>query len=350
MFIHIIQKGEKVLNLDELIEHGFIPVIDPTTPDSLAGQGANAFLAEYGGVVEEVALICKKEDGLVTFRSGAAPSDRNYENFFTDFTELANDLGMKTHAFSYAFGDTYLGTDPNYAIGRSDGTPISTYVDPSMEGYWKHLSQISREIARKPIKSIIFQEFHFPRQEFSFSRRAVRKFAEISGVSLDTTYLDIQKDPAIQRLFEEWRADLISQAFRQTVENAKSEQPGLDVGMAIPEDPETDWHNGFIRHYGINLDRIIEICGYVTYHIMPFSPMYPEPNTSSWDTLLQSLRSSSLYEESGYKKSLFIWGLENEDDVDWLSTLKQEANADRIFIRLEYPEKYSVKREIHRGV
>ncbi|MHA2175481.1 MAG: hypothetical protein ACXABI_11685 [Candidatus Hodarchaeales archaeon] len=104
------------MNLDELIQHGFIPVIDPTTPDSLAGQGANAFLAEYGGVVEEVALVCKKEDGLVTFRSGAAPSDRNYENFFTDFTELANDLGMKTHAFSYAFGDTYLGADQKSVV------------------------------------------------------------------------------------------------------------------------------------------------------------------------------------------------------------------------------------------
>ncbi|PWI48643.1 hypothetical protein CEE45_05380 [Candidatus Heimdallarchaeota archaeon B3_Heim] len=338
------------MNLDELIEHGFIPVIDPTTPDSLAGQGANAFLAEYGGVVEEVALVCKKEDGLVTFRSGAAPSDRNYENFFTDFTELANDLGMKTHAFSYAFGDSYLGSDPNYSIGRSDGTLMTTYVDPSMEGYWKHLSQISREVARKPIRSLVLQEFLFPRQEFSFSKRAVRKFAELSGVSLDTSYLDIQKDPSIQRMFEDWRVDLISRAFRQTVENARSERPSLDIGMVVPVDPETEWQEGFIRHYGINLDRIIEICGYVIYHIMPYSPMYPEPGTPSWDALTHALRSSTLYEESGYKKALFVWGLDAEDDTTWLETLKQEVKADKIFARLEYPEKYSVKREIHRGV
>ena len=338
------------MNLDELIEHGFIPVIDPTTPNSLAGQGANAFLAEYGGVVEEVALICKKEDGLVTFRSGAAPSDRNYENFFTDFTELANDLGMNTHAISYSLGDSYLGADPGYSIGRSDGTLVTTYVDPSMEGYWKHMSHIAREVARKPIKSLILQEFHFPRQEFSFSKRAVRKFAEISGVSLDTSYLDIQKDPSIQRLFEDWRSDLISTAFRESVESAKSERSSLDIGMVVPVDPETDWHDGFRRHYGINLDRIIEICGYIVFHIMPYSPMYPDPNTSSWETLVQSIRSSSLYEESGYKKSLFVWGLESEDDVSWLTTLKDEVRADRVFARLEYPEKYTVKREIHRGV
>ena len=338
------------MNLEELIEHGFIPVIDPTTPNSLAGQGANAFLAEYGGVVEEVALICKKEDGLVTFRSGAAPSDRNYENFFTDFTELANDLGMNTHAISYSLGDSYLGADPGYSIGRSDGTLVTTYVDPSMEGYWKHMSHIAREVARKPIKSLILQEFHFPRQEFSFSKRAVRKFAEISGVSLDTSYLDIQKDPSIQRLFEDWRSDLISTAFRESVESAKSERSSLDIGMVVPVDPETDWHEGFRRHYGINLDRIIEICGYIVFHIMPYSPMYPDPNTSSWETLVQSIRSSSLYEESGYKKSLFVWGLESEDDVSWLTTLKDEVRADRVFARLEYPEKYTVKREIHRGV
>ena len=83
---------------------------------------------------------------------------------------------------------------------------------------------------------------------------------------------------------------------------------------------------------------------------MPYSPMYPDPNTSSWETLVQSLRSSSLYEESGYKKALFVWGLESEDDVSWLTTLKDEVKADRVFARLEYPEKYTIKREIHRGV
>ncbi|MHA1214936.1 MAG: hypothetical protein ACTSPG_06545 [Candidatus Hodarchaeales archaeon] len=338
------------MNIDELIDRNYIPVIDPTTPNSPAEKGANAFLAEYGGVVEEVALVCKKEDGLVTYRSGAAPSDRHYENFFTDFTELANDLGMKTHAIAYAFGDSYLGQDPNYSIGRSDGTRVHDYVDPSVEGYWKHLTYIAREVARQPIKSLIFQEFLYPRQEYSFTRRSIRKFAEISGVSLDTTYNDIQRDPPIQRVFEEWRSELITTAFRETLEMARSERPELDVGMIVPVDPETDWNEGFVRHFGINLDKIIEISGYVIYQIMPYSPMYPEPDTPGWDTLVHALRSSSLYEESGYKKALFIWGLANEDDIDWLDQLKNEVRAERIFARLEHPVKYTIKREIHRGV
>ncbi|MHA2224230.1 MAG: hypothetical protein ACXAC8_03435 [Candidatus Hodarchaeales archaeon] len=338
------------MNIDQLIDHNYIPVIDPTTPDSPAARGANSFLAEYGGTIEEIALICKKEDGLVTYRSGAAPSDRQFANFFTDFSELANDLGLKTHAITYSFGDSYLGADPNYGIGRSDGTIIHDYVDPSMEGYWKHLSQISREIARKPISSMLFQEFHFPRQEYSFARRAVRKFSEISGVSFDTSYIDVQKDPAIQSMFEEWRTDLISTAYRETTEMAKGEQPNLDVGMIVPIDPETDWNDGFIRHFGINLDQIIEISGYIVFHLMPYSPMYPEPDTPGWDTLVRAIRSSALYEVSGYKKALFIWGLENEDDISWLDTLRQEVNAERVFARLEHPPKYTVKREIHRGV
>jgi hypothetical protein len=338
------------MNIDQLIDHKFIPVIDPTVSESPAEGGANAFLAEYGGILEEVALICKKEDGLVTYRSGAAPSDRNYENFFTDFTELANDLGMKTHAIAYAFGDSYLGSDPNYAIGRSDGTEIHDYVDPSMEGYWKHLTYIAREVARKPVQSIIFQEFLFPRQEYPFSKRAVRKFSEISGVSLDITYIDIQKDPAIQRIFEDWRSNLISTAFRETVERAKSEQPNLDIGMIIPVDPETEWNEGFVRHFGINIDKIIEISGYMIFHIMPYSPMYPEPGTPGWDILVRALRSSLLYEASGYKKALFVWGLANEEDISWLEKLKQEVKAEHVFARLDSPIKYTVKREIHRGV
>ncbi|UCE13443.1 MAG: hypothetical protein JSV04_14825 [Candidatus Heimdallarchaeota archaeon] len=338
------------MNIDQLIDRGYVPVIDPTSPQSPAEMGANAFLAEYGGVVEEVALVCKKEDGLVTYRSGAAPSDRTYENFFTDFAELANDLGLRTHALAYAFGDSYLGADPNYAIGRSDGTIIHDYVDPSMEGYWKHLNHISREVATKPIQSLVFQEFLFPRQEYSFARRSIRKFAEISGVSLVVSYLDIQKDPPIQRLFEEWRADLISTAFRETTEIAKSEKPDLDIGMVVPVDPETDWNNGFIRHFGINIDHIIEICGYIVFHLMPYSPMYPEPNSPGWDLLVRAISSSALYEESGYKKALFVWGLETEEDVSWLDALKEDIKADNVFARLELPPKYTVKREIHRGV
>jgi len=48
------------LRLDELIEHNYIPVIDPTTPDSPAEKGANAFLAEYGGTLKKFAWFVKK--------------------------------------------------------------------------------------------------------------------------------------------------------------------------------------------------------------------------------------------------------------------------------------------------
>ncbi len=340
----------KKVNIDELLENKFIPVIDPTAPESPASTGANAFLAEYGGILEEVAIICKKEDGYVTYRSGAAPSDPIYEKFFTDFTELANDLGIRTHAIAYAFGDSFLGQDSNYSIVRSDGSHVHDYVDPSMEGYWKHMNHIAREIARHPIETLNFQEFLFPRQEYSFSRRSIRKFSEISGVSLDTTYIDIQRAPHVMQMFEEWRGELITTAFREAVETAKTEQPGLDVGMIVPVDPETEWNTGYLRHFGISLDKIIEISGYVIYHIMPYSPMYPEPDTPGWDQLLRAIRSSTLYEQTGYKKALFVWGLDAEDDAAWLKRLQGETRAENVFTRLEHPPKYAVKREIHRGV
>lgn len=338
------------MKIEDLIEHKIIPIIDPSTPDSPAHDGANAFLAEYGGFVEEVALVCKKEDGKVTYRSAVAPSDRVYENFFTDFTELANDLGMKCHALAYAYGDAFMGNMPDYAIARSDGTALHSYVDPAMEAYWKHLKGIAQEVARKPIHSLLFQEFLFPRQEYPFSRHALRKFSEISGVSFDTTYSDIQRDPSVQRMFEEWRSNLITTAFREIVDLARSEHTGLEIAMVVPVDPETEWNSGFNRHFGINLDRIIEISGYVIFQIMPYSPMYPEPGTPGWDTLVRALRSSSLYEATGYKKALFVWGLANEEDIDWINRLKEEINAERVFGRLDHPPKYTEKREIHRGV
>jgi hypothetical protein len=151
-------------------------------------------------------------------------------------------------------------------------------------------------------------------------------------------------------MFEDWRSNLITTAFQESVELAKGERSDIDIGMIIPADPETEWNEGYIRHFGINIDKIIEICGYLIFHIMPYSPMYPEPDTPSWEALVRAIKSSILYEETGYKKALFLWGLESEDDVDWLNALKEEVRAERIFARLEHPLKYTVKREIHRGV
>lgn len=338
------------LDFNDLIDHNIIPCLDPTIPTGPAERGANAFLAEYGGLVEEVAIITKKEDGLVLFRSGAAPSDREHENFFTDFSELANDLGIKTHAFAYGFGDSFLGQDNNYSIQRSGGTRFHDYVCPTNDGYWKHLYQITREITRHAITSIILQETHFPRAEFPFSRRAVRQFSEISGVTLDTTYVDLERDPTMLRMYEDYRVDIISRGMREIVEMARMEKPDISVGMMVPIDPETDWINGVRKHFGIDIDQISRITNHLVFHIMPYSPLFPEegPGSTEWDDLVNSLSISGGL--SSFSKDLFLWGLADETDLGWLDQLRDEINPQRIFARLDHPPKYVRKREIHRNL
>ena len=51
-----------------------------------------------------------------------------------------------------------------------------------------------------------------------------------------------------------------------------------------------------------------------------------------------------------YPMELPIADQTDEDEIDWLDQLRDEVRADRVFARLEHPPKYSVKREIHRGV
>ena len=340
----------KDLDIREVLSKGFVLILDPTSQNRGAESGIsdpNAFLAEHGGWVEEIAIVAKSESGQVTYKSAAAPSHPN--SVFPDFVELANDLGIRVYAVVHSMGDQYFGQDFQYTTMRSGGNEVRDFVCPSQISYWKYMATVSREIAQKPVTGILYLEFMFPRRDFCFCKRCTREFGELTGIGSDFTLNDLTRDPEYYARFLEWRSDLISAAFEEVFSEARSVRPDIQLIPVISIDPETGWNQGTREHFGYDIDKLVASTPSIAYHLMPFCAIAPEPGSGSWVSLRDALKARPELEGS-YEKSLFVWGLDQEEDGSWIIQLKDETNASRIFGRLSYPESYNVKREIHRGI
>jgi hypothetical protein len=53
---------------------------------------------------------------------------------------------------------------------------------------------------------------------------------------------------------------------------------------------------------------------------------------------------------SDFEFSLYLWGIQNEFNIDWLDQLKSDVNAEKVFVRLDTPPQYNIKREVTRGL
>ncbi|MFX0062618.1 MAG: hypothetical protein ACFFC7_10610 [Candidatus Hermodarchaeota archaeon] len=336
------------MDIREVISQKLVLILDPTSTDNPELTDVNEFLAQFGGIVDEIALVAKAENGRVTYRSAAAPADPGNEEFFPSFANLARDLGVKTHGVISAYGDTYMGQQYGYSLVRSGGQEIRDFVCPSQQAYTRYLATVAREIARQPVDSIILTEFFYPRNSFCFCRRCSRMFSELTGQSKDITFLEISKNANLIRRYYDWRVEIVTSNLREIIESARSEKPNIECSIVIPVDPDTDWLEGAREQFGLDVFAITEqVTVSLIYHIMPFSLMYPAVDSPQWNILAERLTPNI---QPKVKKSLLVWGLENEDRVPWLPPLAQRINAGSIFGRMDYPTLYSRKTEIHRGL
>ncbi|MFQ5976658.1 MAG: hypothetical protein ACE5OZ_00850 [Candidatus Heimdallarchaeota archaeon] len=338
------------MDVREVLSKGFVLIIDPTSKSTEAETGstdANAFLAEHGGWIEEVAIVAKAETGQVTYKSAAAPT--HPKAIFPDFVELANDLGIRVYAVVHCMADQYFGQDYQYTSLRSGGIEIRDFICPSQISYWKYLAAVSREVAKYPVTGILYMEFMYPRREFCFCKRCTREFGELTGIGSDFTFNDISREPEYFSRFVEWRSDIISAAYDEVFAAARSIREDIQLIPVVDVDPETGWSQGTREHFGYDVDMLLTKTPNLAYHLMPFSPIAPEPGTGSWGDLKNALQ-ARIGLEGSYVKSLVVWGIIQEEEGSWILQLKEEAKADRVFARLSYPDNYNVKREIHRGI
>ena len=333
--------GDDTLDIRELLSREIVLTIDPAQ----STLDANSILAEWGGYIKELAVVAKAEDGRVSYPSAAAPSSTD---FLADFSALASDLDIKTYAIVHSFGDSFMGEDFAYSTGRSGEMVERDFVCPRNTSFWKYMGTICREIARFPVTGIILAEHYYPRQEYCFCKRCRRELDELTGVGFDVTYTQLSKAANILPRFHSWRQETITESLREIMNSVKSEREDMEIYVMVPLDPATDWGEGVRTHMGMDPEAIVGLGAGIVFHTMPFTPMYPEPGDENFLKLVQGTRVARRAQE--HKKDLFIWGLEREENVSWLERLKQEAKAQRIMARLDYPESFNRKIEIHRGL
>ncbi|MFW9991463.1 MAG: hypothetical protein ACFFD4_05345 [Candidatus Odinarchaeota archaeon] len=339
------------MELGDILEKKHIVVIDPYSERDPSTFEVDTLMVEIAEQVEEVALVTKSESGKVLYKSMAAPRDSRFPDYFPSFVQLANDLGIKVHAFIYAHGDSFMGAQRGYSVLRSGSQEVREFVCPSQKSYWKYLSTVAREVARFPVDSVIFSELMYPRQEYCFCQRCRREFSDEYNASFEVTFSELANEPEYYDRFVDWRSELIGSTLSEIFDSARraSPNPDLRTGLVLPLDPETGWVEGARVHHGLDLPFIGDVSRSLVLHVMPWSPLYPEPGTDTWNAMVSTIKGMRRI-RSDFELSLYIWGVQNEFNIDWLDQLKDEVKAEHVFVRLDTPPLYNIKREITRGL
>ncbi|MFW9930283.1 MAG: hypothetical protein ACFFD1_12885 [Candidatus Thorarchaeota archaeon] len=334
------------MELTEAIDQKFIMVIDPNSYDY---GDPTSFVSSYFRDDLEVAVVAKNELGKVYYKSFSAPKDNKYSEYFSTFIQIASEFDIPIHGVIHTFGDSFLGSDPNYAVHRG-GQEISQFVCPSNGSFWKYLSTITKEVARFSIKSLILDEHYYPRLDYCLCRRCRVEFRKITGQDhVDLTIEDLISDEDLLFSWTDWRSELLTSSLGEIVDSFRSESPNKPINVVVPVDPELEWLTGAAMHLGVDLDVYNQMVDGVILSIMPFSPVYPITDTQSWLELVQRIKVVQ-QKYPNLKVSLMLNGLESEWDVSFFHDLAREINAFKVFGRMSNGQLFNIKREIHRGI
>ncbi|MHA2335240.1 MAG: hypothetical protein ACXAEU_24630, partial [Candidatus Hodarchaeales archaeon] len=295
------------MDMQDILEKQYIMVIDPYSERDSSSFEVDSLMVEIAEHVEEVAIVVKAESGKVLYRSMAAPRESRFPEYFPSFVQLANDLGIKVNAFIYAHGDNFMGSQRGYSVERSGGAEVREFVCPSQKSYWKYLSTVAREIARYPVESIVFTEMMYPRQEYCFCKRCRREFSDEHNIEFETSFTELSKEPEYYERFTDWRSELIGSTLSEVFDSARRAKPGINTSVILPLDPETEWVEGARVHHGLDLSYIADVTNSLVLHIMPWSPLYPEPETDTWNTLVGMIKAIKRI-RSDFEFSLYLWG------------------------------------------
>ncbi len=354
MMLHIdLNRVNRLENEDvirPLLIKGWVLTIDPYS----AGmpESPDEFIAKYGGSTDEIAIPAKHWLGTTLYRSSVAPNDEKFGSFFSDFANIATEVGIKVYAIFSVFSDRYFAKDPRYTIVKSGGVEVKEFVCPSQNAYWKHLVSTAREVVRHPIVGIVLSKPMYPRQEFCFCKRCRREFAELAGIEFDFVLESINRDPDLYKKFLTWREEKITQVISEIVSAVKEEKSDVETIVSIDFDSKTDFLDGTRPHFGQNIPLLSDISGHLLFHLMPFDPVYPEEGSATYRKVVNQLAFAKEIKRTGRKLSLFIWGVKQstEEEIFSIEQLAREIGIEKIFAQADFPAIYREWREIQSGI
>jgi hypothetical protein len=333
-----------------LLIKGWVLTIDPYS----AGmpESPDEFIAKYGGSTDEIAIPAKHWLGTTLYRSSVAPNDEKYGSFFSDFTSIASEVGIKVYATFSVFPDRYFAQDPRYTSVKSGGLDVKEFVCPSQTAYWKHIVSAAREVVRHPIKGIVLMKPMYPRREFCFCKRCRREFAELAGIEFDFVLESLMRDPELYEKFLTWRAEKISTVLSEIVTAVKEEKSDIETIATVDFDSKTNFLEGTREHFGQNIPKLTEITGHLLIHLMPFDPMYPEEGSATYRKVVAQMGFAEQLQRTGKKISLYIWGVKQSTDEELFSIeqLARKIGCEKIFAQADIPAVYREWREIQSGI
>ena len=335
------------MEMREILSRGVTPILDPYFIDSSADE----FLARYGGYIEESIIIVKLDSGKLLYRSASGPTDEKHSEFFSSFSKIATDIGIKVYAMLTTYSDTYFARDKKYSAMKSGVTekPTNYFVCPTHESYSAYLVELVKEILKFGVSGIALIDLLFPRKEYCFCPNCRNEFSKLAGIERDFMLENLTRDIDLYDQWMDRRTEHIESIVKRIKDEILDQGSDVQVFTEIYLDSETGFVEGARTHFGQDVQKLAEISDQLILHLFPLTPLLPELETPSYTSLLEALDFTTDLKARGNEYSLMFWGSTEEDGIRTLEKLKNDLKANGIWVLPQYPQHYKERREIQLG-
>lgn len=315
-------------------------------------QSAKDFISTYASYMEAVGIVGKGPDGYALYPSSTAPVREQHVQFFEEWIELNEALGIHAVVGMDLYTDGWFARDPKYQTMNDQGVKMAHQICPNRSEFWEYGAEIIKEIGAYPVNEILLFGTGFIRDQFCFCDRCRADFAPLVNQEPERlTYAYLTENPDYHNAWHEWRSKIVHEGFETLQEAATAsdeatgrEQP-LRLSVEVLLDPETGLSEGAKGEYGYDYTRIGEITKNVLINLFPWSPVLPTKGSGAYSELVESLYFVNEFTRRGGRASLFRWGVTTTDQLQELKALGKDAGIDRIVTTFHYPSDYSRRRE-----
>ena len=313
---------------------------------------AKEFISVYASYMQGAGIVGKDPSGHVSFPSRTAPVEESNIEFFEEWVDLNNALGIHTVASMDFYTDIWFARDPKYQTMTAEGVAMQHQICPNREEFWEYGAEIIKELGSYPIHEILLFGTGFIRDHFCFCERCRDEFAPLVDQEPSRlTYAYIAENPEYHEKWHEWRSEKVHAGISRLQEAAKEsdeavgrENP-LSIAVEILLDPETNLTEGARTEYGYDHKKILDITKNVMVNLYPWSPTLPQSGTKEYDDLIEALYFSTEFKRRGGTVSLFRWGVSSIEHMRELKQIGKDASIDRFLGTFSYPSDYRERRE-----
>jgi len=286
----------------------------------------SAFLGEYGGYIDELAIVAKAASGETLYQSSIAPSMMDKENFFERFSNIAKYLDISTYAVIHAFFDELFHKKFKSVSLNAEEIPVSAtgFICPNKKGYWKYLAEIMVEIADLQVSGIILLDFRYPWRKYCFCTECIRDFRMLENLPVYFHYGLLEERIDLYEKWLKWRSGVLSDALKYFINRLNSQGKNIPVIVEVILDPISEMTSGVFEYFGQNLEELSKSVDGFILNIFPFSTIDKDVITDDVFTGIISLN-----------KPIYLLYTKNltEIELEILKEIAKIVNAKKIIIK-----------------